>query len=144
MIILDTNMVSELMKAEDKRDARFMGWLETVDGQDCYVTAIAVGEVLFGINILPNGMRKTRFLAEFEGLLSNAFRNRVLDYTAAAAVRFAQIAAARATSGHHIHADDLRIAAIASSAGMAGATRSTGDFYGSDVALINPWSGPSA
>jgi toxin FitB len=144
MIVLDTNVVSEMMKAPDRQDANVIAWLEAQDGQDCYITAITVGEVLFGIKILPHGKRRARFLEEFEGLLEACFRDRVLDYTAAAAGRFADIAAARARSGLHVHGDDLKIAAIASAAGMAVATRNTRDFEGSDISLFNPWQGPSA
>ena len=137
MIVLDTPIVSELMR--DRPRADVLGWLDEQPTRALFVTAVTEAEVLTGIAILPEGRRK-RILADaaaraFGGLLSG----RVLPFDSAAAQTYSVIAAARRAAGRPISQSDGQIAAIARSRDMAIATRNVRDFEDMGIDLIDPW-----
>jgi predicted nucleic acid-binding protein len=137
MIVLDTPIVSELMR--DRPRADVLGWLDEQPTRALFVTAVTEAEVLTGIAILPEGRRK-RILADaaaraFGGLLSG----RVLPFDSAAAQTYSVIAAARRAAGRPISQSDGQIAAIARSRNMAIATRNVRDFEDMGIDLIDPW-----
>ena len=137
MIVLDTPIVSELMR--DRPRADVLGWLDEQPTRALFVTAVTEAEVLTGISILPEGRRK-RILADaaaraFGGLLSG----RVLPFDSAAAQTYSVIAAARRAAGRPISQSDGQIAAIARSRNMAIATRNVRDFEDMGIDLIDPW-----
>ena len=137
MIVLDTPIVSELMR--DRPRADVLGWLDEQPTRALFVTAVTEAEVLTGIAILPEGRRK-RILADaaaraFGGLLSG----RVLPFDSAAAQTYSVIAAARRAAGRPISQSDGQIAAIARSRIMAIATRNVRDFEDMGIDLIDPW-----
>ena len=137
MIVLDTPIVSELMRDQPRADV--LGWLDEQPTRALFVTAVTEAEVLTGIAILPEGRRK-RILADaaaraFGGLLSG----RVLPFDSAAAQTYSVIAAARRAAGRPISQSDGQIAAIARSRNMAIATRNVRDFEDMGIDLIDPW-----
>ena len=137
MVVLDTPIVSELMR--DRPRADVLGWLDEQPTRALFVTAVTEAEVLTGIAILPEGRRK-RILADaaaraFGGLLSG----RVLPFDSAAAQTYSVIAAARRAAGRPISQSDGQIAAIARSRNMAIATRNVRDFEDMGIDLIDPW-----
>ena len=137
MIVLDTPIVSELMR--DRPRADVLGWLDEQPTRALFVTAVTEAEVLTGIAILPEGRRK-RILADaaaraFGGLLSG----RVLPFDSAAAQTYSVIAADRRAAGRPISQSDGQIAAIARSRNMAIATRNVRDFEDMGIDLIDPW-----
>ena len=137
MIVLDTPIVSELMR--DRPRADVLGWLDEQPTRALFVTAVTEAEVLTGIAILPEGRRK-RILADaaaraFGGLLSG----RILPFDSAAAQTYSVIAAARRAAGRPISQSDGQIAAIARSRNMAIATRNVRDFEDMGIDLIDPW-----
>ena len=137
MIVLDTPIVSELMR--DRPRADVLGWLDEQPTRALFVTAVTEAEVLTGIAILPEGRRK-RILADaaaraFGGLLSG----RILPFDSAAAQTYSVIAAARRAAGRQISQSDGQIAAIARSRIMAIATRNVRDFEDMGIDLIDPW-----
>jgi hypothetical protein len=140
MIVLDTNVVSELMKSP--RSEAVVAWLSTqrqVD--DLSVTTITVAEVLYGIELLPNGKRRDGLGRQAAAMFSQDFAGRILPFDDPAARIFAVLAAGRRKRGRPIEFFDAQIAAIARAHGATLATRDTSDFEGCGVQLINPWEG---
>lgn len=137
MIILDTNVISELTRQAPTPGV--MSWLDSLSAADVATTAITAAEMLCGVARLPSGRRKTELAAAVDGLLSDDFRGRILVFDEPAARRYADIVTARERVGRPIGAADAQIAAICRATDAALATRNTDDFAGTGIELINPW-----
>lgn len=140
MIVLDTNVVSELMR--DNAHAEVLAWMDERPTRELFVTAVTEAEIRTGIAFLPEGKRRKGLGEAAEQVLNNLFAGRVLPFDSSAARAYAEIAAARRAAGRPISQADGQIAAIAGSRGMAVATRNVGDFEGMGIDIIDPW--PSA
>jgi toxin FitB len=116
-----------------------ISWLDALSTTGIAITAITAAELLYGVARLPDGHRKTELAAAVDGLLNDDFRNWILSFDEPAARRYADVVATRKRLGRPISVADAQIAAICSAAGSALATRSTADFDGIEVELINPW-----
>ncbi len=137
MIIVDTNVVSELLCASPSPEVE--AWLSSQDGADVYLTAISEAELRYGVAVMARGKRQ-RLLAEaVNGILHEDFRDRILPFDSVAADEYASIGAKRRAAGRPISQFDCQIAAIARANGAALATRNVGDFEGCGVKLIDPW-----
>ena len=137
MIVLDTNVLSELMRSQPA--APVFAWVSAQPRATLYTTSVSKAEVLFGIAVLPEGRRRLALAAAAEAMFSDDFEGRVLPFDEAAAVHYAEIVAARRREGRPIEAFDAQIAATARVAGAGIATRDTGDFAGCGLTLVNPW-----
>jgi len=137
MIILDTNVVSELLRAAPAPTVE--AWLAGQDGTDIYLTAISAAELRYGVAIMANGKRRTMLAEAVDGMLREDFRDRILPFDSAAADEYARIGADRRAAGRPISQFDCQIAAIARAHGAAMATRNIGDFDGCGVEVIDPW-----
>lgn len=137
MIILDTNVVSELMKP--KPDGAVERWTANQPLDSLYTTAITQAEIFHGILLLPGGKRRLLVERAAEDMFAEDFIERVLPFGSEAARFYAAIAAARTRSGRPISHFGAQIAAIARVHGAALSTRNTSDFAGCDVKLVNPW-----
>ncbi len=137
MIILDTNVVSELMRPVPSSNV--VEWVAGQVAPNLYLSAISEAELRYGVEVLPAGERRSRLLAEVEGMLEEDFAGRILPFDSAAAQAYPMIAAARRAAGHPINHADCQIAAIARSRGASVATRDIDDFEGSGIEVINPW-----
>ena len=137
MILLDTNVVSELMRSEPENAVE--AWARSQRGGSLYFSTVSEAELRYGAAILPEGRRRETLFADIEGMLRSAFGDRVLSFAREAAHIYGDIAAMRRSAGLHIEAVDCQIAAIASAHGLTVATRNVGDFAGMGVELINPW-----
>ena len=140
MIILDTNVASELMADEPSRQV--IAWLDRTDSEQLWTTAITVFEIKGGIDARPKGRRKTALLAAFDQLLIRDFQNRVLSFDLPAALHAAQIDVDRQRRGRPAGFADTQIAGIAVSRGAAIATRNVRHFDDLAVPVINPWDAP--
>jgi predicted nucleic acid-binding protein len=109
------------------------------DAQELHTSAVTLAEILYGIELLPASKRRTDLLAGAERMFTIVLADRILGFEDRAARAFAQIAAARRTTGRPMAELDAQIAAIAQVHGAALATRNTADFKGCGVPLINPW-----
>lgn len=136
MIILDTNVVSELMRREPH--PAVLRWVAAQPRALLHVTALTVAEILLGIELLPAGERRRLLAAQAEGLFAEDLAGRLLGFDAAVAPAYAAIVARRRRAGQPIGVVDAMIAAIARRHGAAVATRD-GDFADCGVPLINPW-----
>jgi predicted nucleic acid-binding protein len=137
MIILDTNVLSEVMKPAPS--VRVLEWLATESALSVFTTTVAMAEILYRIELLPKGRRRAALASAAEAMFEEDFADRILPFDSDAAREFPKIAAARRVSGHPIAQFDAQIAAIARSRGAAIATRNTGDFEGCGVTVLNPW-----
>lgn len=136
MLVLDTNVISEIMKASPS--PRVMAWWLQQPGE-VFTTTVTVAEILYGIEILPRGKRRDSLRAEAEVVFTEDLAERILPFDEDAARAFAQIAAGRRSQGRPIAEFDAQVAAIARSRGAILATRNTADFEGCGVRLVNPW-----
>ena len=137
MIVLDTNVVSELMRPNPA--GRVMTWVRQQVATSMYLSTVSEAELRYGVQILPPGRRRDRLRAAVEGMLRQEFTGRVLPFDRGAAQAYATIAAARRTAGRSINHADCQIAAIARSAGAAVATRDVAGFEGCGIDVIDPW-----
>ena len=137
MLVLDTNVLSEIMKASPS--PRVMEWWSQQQSAELFITTVTVAEILYGIEILPRGKRRDSLRAEAEVAFTQDFAGRLLPFDEAAARQFPAIAAGRRAEGRPIAGLDAQIAAIARSRNAVLATRNTADFEGCGVRLVNPW-----
>ncbi len=135
MIVIDTNVVSEMMR--DQPHPNVIAWSGRAGR--LHTTAVTLAEIDYGIARLPDGGRRHR-LAETARRLFVDFDEMILAFDARAARRYGAIVAGREQSGRPITTADAQIAAICASRKATLATRNTGDFEGTGISLVNPWS----
>jgi len=136
VIVLDTNVVSELMRS--RPTAAVMAWMVRQPRQDLATTTITQAEILYGIALLPLGRRKSSLGADAQRMFEFDF-DRILAFDTAAAPHYAEIMSRRRRGGKPMAVLDAQIAAIALAAGASVATRDIAGFEGCGVAVINPW-----
>jgi len=136
MIIVDTNVASELMRPAPSE--RVQDWLREQPVEDLYTSAITVAEIRYGIERLPEGTRKVDLRAAAIEIFG-AFADRVLAFDAAAAEQYSLIVSRRERLGIPIEGFDAQIAAICRVHGAALVTRNVSDFRESGIGVINPW-----
>lgn len=137
MIVLDTNVVSEMMRP--RSDARVMRWLDERPRAHFLLTAITTAEILYGLELAPDGARRVFLEERFIAFVEAGFAGNILPFDEAAARHFAIIAARRRKMGRPISTFDAETAAIAASRGAALATRNVADFEHCGIDVINPW-----
>jgi toxin FitB len=136
MIILDTNVLSELMRRAP--DLHVVGWLDQQPRTSVWTTSVTVLEVRFGLHFLPAAQRRSALLRVFEELLEK-IHHRVLPFDLAAAQQASELMAFRQKKGRLVELRDTMIAGIALSHHAGIATRNTVHFSDISVPLINPW-----
>jgi predicted nucleic acid-binding protein len=139
LIVLDTNVLSELMRSQPA--ALVFAWVAAQPRAMVYTTSINKAEILYGVAALPEGRRRSALVAAAEAMFADDFAGRVLPFDEEAAAHYAEIVAARRREGRPIEAFDAQIAATARVAGALLATRDVGDFAGCGLSLFNPWNG---
>jgi len=137
VIILDTNVISEALKPLPS--GAVLRWLAAQTPSAVFTTTIALAEVLYGVEALPPGRRRTRLLAAVEKMFAEGFEGRILPFDEDAARVFASLVASRDRAGRPISQFDAMIAAIARSHRAAVATRNTADFDRCGISVIDPW-----
>lgn len=137
MIIIDTNVISELLRAKPKPAVE--AWLGAQDGLSIYLTAISEAELRYGVEIMTNGKRRDALANAIDRILRDDMAGRILPFDSASARAYATIAATRRSAGTPISQADCQIAAIARAHNAPVATRNTPDFQGCGIQLINPW-----
>ena len=137
MIVLDTNVVSEIMKAAPEEAVA--GWIVEQAEASLYITSITQAEILHGIQRLGAGKRRSALEAAAEAMFSEDFAGRILSFGTDAAHAYARIAFQRQRAGKPISQFDAQIAAITFVARATLATRDLAGYEGCGVKLINPW-----
>ena len=139
MILLDTNVVSELMRMSP--DPAVEAWVAGYPVEDLFFSAVGESELRYGAAIMPAGRRRETLVADIETMLHTAFEKRILPFDSGAARAYAVIAAKRRFAGRAVAPADCQIAAIARARGMEVATRNVRDFEDMGIEIIDPWDG---
>mgnify|MGYP000007621677 FL=1 len=137
MILLDTNVVSEVMKTRPAEAV--VAWLNGQDSEKLYVSSITIGEITYGLRILPDGKRRAGLRERFERFVALAFEQRVLAYDESAARIYGDLMGDRKELGLPMSAPDGQIAAIARLNHLAVATRNVVDFENCGIDVVNPF-----
>ena len=137
MIILDTNVVSEPMKANGAPSV--VDWLDRQAVETLYLTAANLAELLVGVETMPVGNRREGVGAALTALISKLFGSRILPFDEDAARTYANLVARARAKGVALSVADAQIAAIATVRGFAVATRDTAPFVAAGVPIIDPW-----
>ena len=137
MLVLDTNMLSEVMRPEPER--RVADWIVRQQSDELFTAAVCQAEILSGLAIMPSGRRRADLEEAARSMFADDFAGRVLPFDTEAADAYAEIFAARRKTGRPSGTIDLMLAAIARVRGARVVTRNVADFEGMGVAIINPW-----
>ncbi len=137
MIVLDTNVLSELMRP--KPDRTVVAWVSARPTVSLFTTSITQAEVLHGIMLLPAGRRRSGLQSAAEVMFGEDFAGRVLGFGHDAALPYAEIASERRRAGRPISHFDAQIAAITRACGARLATRNVADFDGCGIDVLDPW-----
>jgi len=137
MILLDTNVISELMRA--KPHAAVRAWFARQAGATLHTTAISAAEIAQGLAMLPSGKRREQLHLAATQLFENIFRGRVHPFDHRCARHFGSVVARRRALARPVSFGDAAIAAIAIELGASVATRDTGGFRHMELVIVNPW-----
>ena len=137
MIILDTNVLSELMRTQPS--PAVMAWMDAQSADGLFTSAITMAEILHGIARLPTSKRKEHLHDMARAMFAEDFADRVLPFDAHAASRYAQWVASSEAKGKPVSLADAQIAAICLLHNASLATCNVKDFAHGKVSLINPW-----
>jgi hypothetical protein len=137
MILLDTNVLSELMRPAPSPAVET--WLSRQPVAATFISAITEAELRYGLALLPEGRRRQDLVAQAEAMLAQDFAGRILPFDSAAASAYARIAASRRHAGRPISQADAQIAAIAVSRGASVATRDVAAFVDCGIDVVDPW-----
>ena len=137
MLVLDTNVASELMRPEPTPSVA--AWIAGRDAEELYLTAVSEAEMLYGVAIMPTGRRRNALEVAMHRWLELGFADRILPFDSSAARAYAEIASRRRHAGRPIGEADCQIAAISRSHGAVLVTRNVRDFEDTGVDLVDPW-----
>ena len=136
MIILDTNVISEIYKPVP--EIHVVEWLDRQEPETLYISAVTQAELKYGVYRLSHGKRREALFSSILKTLA-LFEDRILPFDIAGADQLALLAAEAEKKGTHAEAPDAYIAATALAKGFAVATRNTRHFEPLGVVVINPW-----
>ena len=138
MILLDTNVLSEFMRAQPA--PQVVAWLDRQPVGEVWTSAISRAEIELGLALMPKGKRQKALFEAARAMFEEDFAGRCLPFDEVAAGYYVRIVAGRLRKGRPISVEDAQIAAIALTHGAILATRNTADFIGIvGLRLINPW-----
>lgn len=137
MIVLDTNVISELTRK--RPEPAVVEWVDSQPADALAVTSVTAGELRYGVERMPDGKRKEALREQIEAMLSLDLGQNILPFDDAAAKAYGRIAAGREAIGRPISQSDAQIAAICEATGSKLATRNVDDFASLDIPIVNPW-----
>ncbi len=137
MIVLDTNVISELMRVEPA--PAVLDWIARQSSASLFTTAVAQAEIHYGLALLPDGKRRNALRDAAKAMFEEDFAGRILPFDSDAAVAYAAIAASRRAAGKPIAQFDAQIAAVVRSRGARLATRNARDFDDCGTEIEDPW-----
>ena len=135
--LLDTNVISELMRPAPSRSV--LDWLDASEPGDLFVCAVTIGELTYGIGVLPDGKRKRRLEKSLRQAMTEAFSGRILPYDQPAGDAYGRIMSHRRALGLPMSIPDGQIAAIATVNRLGLVTRNVRDFDELNLNLHNPF-----
>lgn len=135
--ILDTNIISELMKASP--NSNLLDWVDSQEPNKLFITSITIAEISYGITVLPAGNRRFQLDQAFKTVLKEGFAERVLVFDEKAALVYGELMAYRKQIGKPLSIQDGQIAAIALLKKYSLVTRDKNDFLHCGLELVNPF-----
>lgn len=136
MIVLDTNVTSELMRPAPSPLVAW--WVRSQDAAELHTTSITLAEIGYGIQRLADGRRRDQLQAAANEIFAS-FAGQVLPFDAAAAGHYGHVVSHRYRAGNPIDGFDAQIASICRAHAAALATRNVEDFMDTGIAVIDPW-----
>lgn len=137
MILLDTNLISEPLRAAP--EPRVVAWLDAQPLETLFLSVITVAELRYGVARLQSGRRRKGLVERLETQVLPAFAGRILAFDLPATGAYADLMARAQGAGKPIGMADGLIAAIAETHRMTVATRDTTPFAAAGVSVIDPW-----
>jgi predicted nucleic acid-binding protein len=137
MIILDTNVISALMR--DIPDETVIRWLDRQQRASIWTTSINVFETRFGLYTMPTGKRQAAMMPLYERVLSDMIQGRIALFDSEAAQQAAELHAQRKTRGRPGELRDTMIAGIVLAQHAKLATRNVKHFEEIAPSVVNPW-----
>lgn len=137
MFILDTNVVAELMKENPMPSVAT--WVNDQDASTLFLTTITLGEIRYGIRILPQGRRRRYLEAGFEKVVAEGFAGCILVFDEESARHYGEVMGLRKEAGRPLSILDGQIASIARANSFGVATRNVRDFLECGVDIVNPF-----
>lgn len=137
MIIIDTNVITELFKPG--RSQKVVDWLDDQVVETLYMTATSFAEIRLGLDSFPAGKKKKALSFDVNAVIAHFFGERILPFDKTAAVEYGLLLAASKSAGRTVSVSDGQIGAIAKSRSFLVATRDTTPFESMGVPFINPW-----
>lgn len=139
MILLDTNVISEVMRQAPSENV--LSWLNQHSNAGLLVSSISIAEICYGLRILPTGQRQQALQARFEQFIAQGFVGRIIAFDEPAARVYAEIMGLCKEKGRPMSLPDGQIAAIVKMHHLVLATRNLSDFESCGIPLINPFEG---
>ncbi|WP_227997733.1 type II toxin-antitoxin system VapC family toxin [Nocardia australiensis] len=137
MIILDTNVLSELLRPQPNPNVT--AWVDSLPTDELATTAVCAAELWYGAARLRDGRQKSDLAYVIDGMINKDLRGRIEVFDVHAAAQYALIMADREQIGRPISIFDGQIAAICHTRNAVLATRNTKDFEKTGIDLVNPW-----
>lgn len=137
MIVLDTNVVSEIMRPAP--NPRVLDWLDHQPSQSVWITAVTLYELRYGLQSMPAGKKKTALLALLQHWLDQIVQHRIASFDEASARQAGDLAAALKLLGRPRDPRDTVIAGIVLASHATLATRNTKHFEDIAKFVVNPW-----
>ena len=137
MIVLDTNVLSALMREEP--EPRVVEWLDAQPAASIWITAITTMEIRFGLLAMPKGRRREALVRSFDLLLKNIIEGRIAAFDGDAGMRAADLMVRRRRMGRPVEVRDTMIAGIVLANRATLATRNTKHFEELPVTIVDPW-----
>lgn len=137
MILLDTNVISELIRPSP--DIAVRQFLLSRSSDELFTSSVCEAEIRYGLARMATGRRREDLTARIAAFLLKAFPARILPFDTGCAALYGEIRASREAAGRPITVEDAMIAATARAYGAILATRNLADFDGVSIQVINPW-----
>ncbi|MCK6584067.1 MAG: type II toxin-antitoxin system VapC family toxin [Anaerolineales bacterium] len=135
--LLDTCVISELVAKQP--NPRVLEWIDTVDADGVYISVITVGEIIKGIEKLPNSKRRQELSDWLESELLIRFQDNLIELDVNILIQWGRLNARLEISGQRAPVIDSLIAATALEHDLILVTRNESDFAGTEVEILNPW-----
>ncbi len=141
MIILDTNVISEIIRADS--DPNVVDWLNTQSLNTVWTTSIATMELRNGVELVTSIGRRADLERRIEAFFAQFLPGRIAPFDAPAAEVAGALMARRRRQGQTVDIRDTQIAGIAVSRGATLATRNTKHFADLPIPIVDPWNRPA-
>jgi predicted nucleic acid-binding protein len=137
MILLDTNVISEMMR--ERPDRAVSNWLRANPRKEFWTSSVVIAELISGVDLMPEGRKQEMLREAIEGVIAEDFKGQILKFDVSAARHYGHVLLMRQLIGRPIREMDALIAATALANDAVISTRNTSDFEHCGITLVNPW-----